>query len=92
MDKPKVEGPSRFPPQLFQMIRNADETGVSGTGIVSEGVVFSNGKCVVEWLGATPCTQTWPTFECFHAVHIKPHPSNGTEIRWLNRSPEKESA
>ena len=84
-DEEQTPGPNKFPPQAFPMVRNADETGVSGTGVVAEGCVFSNGKCVVEWIGATPCTQVWPTFDCFKAVHIKPHPGNKTEIRWLHR-------
>ena len=34
----------------FHLQRLEDETGISGTGIVAEGVQFSNGKCVLTWL------------------------------------------
>lgn len=34
----------------FKMIRNEDETGISGTGIVAEGIEFSNGICAICWL------------------------------------------
>ena len=34
----------------FHLQRLEDETGISGTGIVAEGVQFSNGKCVLAWL------------------------------------------
>ena len=34
----------------FHLERHVDETGVSGTGRVAEGVQFSNGKCVLTWL------------------------------------------
>lgn len=82
----QVIPPRRMKPQVFEMHRGSDETGVSGTGLVAEGIVFSNGKCVVEWLGAMPCTQMWPApsgFDAFEKIHISSHPENGTEIRWL---------
>lgn len=34
----------------FHLVRNEDVSGVSGTGIVAEGVEFSNGSCVMHWL------------------------------------------
>lgn len=34
----------------FHFERLEDQSGVSGCGIVAEGVVFSNGKVALEWL------------------------------------------
>ena len=34
----------------FNLHRFEDETGVSGTGVVSEGVMFTDGKCAMCWL------------------------------------------
>lgn len=34
----------------FHLDRIQDETGISGTGRVAEGVEFSNGWCVLVWL------------------------------------------
>jgi hypothetical protein len=34
----------------FHLQRDDDESGVSGTGIVAEGVLFSGGKVVLCWL------------------------------------------
>ena len=34
--------------KLFQLHRHEDESGVSGTGIVAEGVQFSDGKCALK--------------------------------------------
>ncbi len=34
----------------FLLVRNEDETGVSGVGIVAEGVVLPSGKAIIEWL------------------------------------------
>jgi len=82
----RIKPPKRIKPQVFEMHRGSDESGVSGTGFIAEGVVFSNGKCVVEWTGAMPCTQMWPApggFDTFKKIHIESHPGNNTEIRWL---------
>jgi hypothetical protein len=35
--------------RLFHLVRKIDETGISGTGIVAEGIQFWNGKCVMCW-------------------------------------------
>lgn len=37
--------------KLFKLDRTKDISGVSGTGIVAEGVIFSNGKVSLCWLG-----------------------------------------
>lgn len=79
----QVSGPRTHMSQVFEMIRHSDETGVSGTGTVLDGIVFPSGSCVVEWRGATPCVQVWPSFAAFKRVHIDPHPTNNTELRWL---------
>ncbi len=39
----------------FLLIRDVDETGVSGTGIVAHGVIFRSGRVVMEWL-RPPCS------------------------------------
>jgi hypothetical protein len=80
-----VEGPKKVQPQAFMMVRGKDETGVSGTGMIAEGCVFSNGKCAVCWASATPCVQVWDSFEAFKAVHIDSHPGNETKLVWLNK-------
>lgn len=38
----------------FILQRDVDETGVSGTGVVAEGVVFSSGVVALQWLGGFP--------------------------------------
>ncbi len=35
----------------FQLHRDEDETGVSGTGVVAEGVEFTNGTVSFTWMG-----------------------------------------
>jgi hypothetical protein len=41
--------------RTFLLIRNIDETGVSGTGIVAHGVILKSGRVVMEWL-RPPCS------------------------------------
>ncbi|MFB9994090.1 hypothetical protein ACFFLM_19205 [Deinococcus oregonensis] len=41
--------------QRFQLIRNEDVSGRSGTGIVAEGVIFSDGSAVLRW-NVAPCS------------------------------------
>lgn len=36
--------------RTFHIHRDEDESGVSGTGIVAEGVLFSNTKVILSWL------------------------------------------
>lgn len=49
----------------FILRRDKDETGVSGTGIVAEGVEFTNGTVVLHW------TSEWPTSVVFHDRGMK---------------------
>lgn len=46
--------------RAFQLVRDVDETGVSGTGVVAEGVEFSSGVVALTWLSE------WPTSVVFH--------------------------
>jgi len=34
----------------FKLVRDEDESGVSGTGVVAVGVQFPSGYCEMEWL------------------------------------------
>ena len=38
--------------KTFDLIRDIDDSGVSGTGKIAEACVFSNGRCVVAWVWA----------------------------------------
>lgn len=47
-------------PRPLVLVRSEDVSGVSGTGIVAEGVVFSDGTVALRWLSQ------WPTSVVFH--------------------------
>ncbi len=38
-----------FKSRRFLLVRSEDESGVSGVGIVAEGVQFQSGRVVMEW-------------------------------------------
>jgi hypothetical protein len=68
--------------KAFRLIRDVDETGVSGTGTVAEGVEFSDGVVALRWVTA------WPTSVVFHDRGVESlvavHGHNGkTRIEWL---------
>ena len=75
-------------PRRFAMIRESDESGVSGTGRVLDGIVWHNGWVSVCW--RTDVNQEhgftsvgfYPTWEAFEGIHIGSHPGNDTKIEW----------
>ena len=71
-------------PRLFSLVRHADETGISGTGRVLDGVVFHNGKVVVCWRsdlhGGYSSLIVFDSWKAFEHVHVTPHPPEQTEI------------
>lgn len=74
-------------PKLFSVFRKSDESGVSGTGRILDGVLFHNGQTVVCWRTDIDASKhghsslgIYPTFEAFKFIHIDSHPTNGTEV------------
>lgn len=69
--------------KLFRLIRREDVTGVSGTGIVAEGVLFGDGSAVTRWRsGPYHSTVIWPAPNAFEAIN-KIHGHDGkTVIEW----------
>lgn len=55
--------------ELFNLQRDEDESGVSGTGIVAEGVVFSDGTTIMRWLTETPSTGTYASVADLERIH-----------------------
>lgn len=67
----------------FRLVRDVDVTGVSGTGVVAEGVEFSSGRVAMEW-----CSQ-FPTSVVFHdrgvesVQHVHGH-GGATRMEYLD--------
>lgn len=69
--------------KTFDMIRNNDESGVSGTGKVLEGAIFSNGTVIVYWTASDVKSFGWySNYYDFYKIHIAAHPTNMTEIKF----------
>lgn len=56
-------------PALFHLQRDADESGVSGTGRVADGVEFQDGTVVLRWLGSRASTVVYASIADVEAVH-----------------------
>jgi len=76
--------PKRAPRGIrtFTVARRADETGVSGIGVIIEGVEYATGQVVVHWLFPPPRggIAIFDSLDDFLKVHVVPHPVNETII------------
>lgn len=68
----------------FLLKRIEDESGVSGTGIVAEGIIFSNGKCALSWLTETTSIAVYDSIDDLEKIHGH----NGKTIVVYGRLPE----
>ena len=54
----------------FNLIRDKDVTGVSGTGLVAEGVVFSDNHAAIRWVaGEDHSTVVWDDIASINRIH-----------------------
>ena len=53
----------------FWLQRVEDESGVSGVGLVAEGIVFSSGWCALTWLTGHKSVAFYPSLEEIEAIH-----------------------
>jgi hypothetical protein len=65
----------------FELCRHDDVSGISGTGRVAEGIQFSTGKCVIEWLSRTPSISIFDSIEELLTIHGH---DGKTELIWLD--------
>lgn len=65
----------------FELHRDQDVSGVSGTGVVAEGVRFTDGTTAVRWHGERPSTVVWECIEDAEAIHGH---SGATRFVWLD--------
>lgn len=53
----------------FHLDRASDPSGVSGTGVVAEGIEFTDGSVALRWLSAWPSTSIYPDVATVETVH-----------------------
>lgn len=56
--------------RTFKLVRSEDETGISGTGTVAEGIEFSNGMCAMSWLTAMHSVAIYPNVRQLEAIMV----------------------
>lgn len=70
------------------LLRHRDPTGVSGTGVVAEGVQFSDGTAVLRWHGEHRSTVV---YEAGVSTILAVHGHNGaTEVVYLDPGPDSD--
>jgi hypothetical protein len=71
-------------PRRFRLVRHVDVTGISGTGVVADGVLWPDGTVTIRWRGGMPSTVNWERLDHAHAVHGH---GGATRIEWLDDQP-----
>jgi len=55
--------------RTFKLIRNEDVSGVSGTGVVAEGVEFHDGQVTMSWFGRHHTIEVAPNITDVEEIH-----------------------
>lgn len=55
--------------QVFELHRDTDVTGFSGTGVVADGVIWPDGTVAMRWRGALSTTVTADCIEHITTIH-----------------------
>lgn len=55
--------------RLFDLYRLVDETGISGTGLVAQGVQFDDGTCALRWTTKHRSTALYDDIATVEAIH-----------------------
>jgi len=72
--------------ETFTVCRQQDESGISGTGVVIEGVEYATGQVVLHWLLPSPrgSIAVFDSMKDFLNIHVESHPTNNTIITWAD--------
>ena len=72
----------------FYLNRIKDETGVSRTGRVLEGVLTQSGKVITEWRPPHSTIGVYNSMKEFMTIHVDCHPS-ASEVVWIDPETER---
>ena len=67
--------------KTFHLVRREDVSGVSGVGVVAEGVLFHDGQVVMSWFGRHHTIEVAPRLEDVLEIHGH---DGRTVIEWEN--------
>jgi len=77
--------------RAFDMIRDEDVSGVSGTGLVGEAIEFSDGTAVVRWLTQYKSTVFYESILVAERIHGHDGRTRFVPIYERSRSDKKQS-
>lgn len=66
----------------FVLKRDSDVSGTSGTGVVAEGIEFSNGQCVIHWISQLEAVEIVANMSTVEKIHGH---EGKTSIIWLDK-------
>lgn len=66
--------------RMFVLVREEDATGTSGTGVVAEGVEFSNGQVSIHWISQLESVAVYANVKVLDALHGH---QGRTKVKWL---------
>lgn len=66
----------------FVLKREVDVSGTSGTGVVAEGVQFSNGSCSIHWISQFESVEQVANIAVVEEIHGH---DGKTSIVWLDK-------
>jgi hypothetical protein len=67
----------------FELHRDEDITGVSGTGVVADGVAFPDDVVLLRWRGEWPTSICWYDRGVAAVEHVHGH-NGATRIVWID--------
>lgn len=65
----------------FVLLRAKDVSGTSGTGVVAEGVEFSDGRCSIHRISQLGCVGNYDCMKALLAIHGH---DGATTIEWID--------
>lgn len=68
-------------PRRFQLERDHDVSGVTGTGTVADGVEWPDGSASLRWRGAHASIVYWPSIADAETIHGH---NGATRFVWLD--------
>jgi hypothetical protein len=65
----------------FILRRHEDVSGISGTGVVAEGVEFLSGMVALNWFGSHSCVNVYSSMRTVEELHGH---QGATQVEWLD--------
>lgn len=72
----------------FEVHRHSDPTGLSGTGVIAEGVTFDDGRALTRWNGYTTGVRQIDLWDHLDDILLVHGHGGATEIHWVDDPPD----